>query len=111
MDYDGFDGTDIEFSDIITVTEKIEHYNSEQFEGRVNIVYGSSLGGSFVGLLVQREKVHFDHAILCSSDLDRSIAMSAKLRVILFRDMLYKMLRSGKMSDKMMKRTKQKLGE
>lgn len=111
VDYDGFDGNGTEFSDMITVTEKIERYISEQFEGKINIVYGSSLGGSFVGLLVQREKVYFEHAILGSSDLDQSTTLSAKLKVALLGDMLYKMLKSGKMPDKMMKRTRQKLGE
>ncbi len=111
VDYDGFDGEDTDFSDMMTVTRKIENYITEQFNGKINIVYGSSLGGSFVGLLVQREKVHFDHAILGSSDLDQSTVLSAKLKVALFGDILYKMLKSGKMSDRMMKRTKQKLGE
>lgn len=111
VDYDGFDGECTEFSDMITVTEKIERYISENFDGRINVVYGSSLGGSFVGLLVQREKIHIDHAILGSSDLDQSSKLSAKLKVLLFGDMLYKILKSGKMPDWMMKRTKQRLGE
>lgn len=111
VDYDGFDGEGTEFTNMITVTQKIENYITEQFNGKINIVYGSSLGGSFVGLLVQKGNVYFNHAILGSSYLDQSTSLSAKLKVALFGDMLFKMLKRGIMPDKMMKRTIQKLGE
>ena len=55
VNYDGFDGSDLIFPDIITVTEKIETYIQDRFGGRLNGAIGSSLGSTFVGQLIQRE--------------------------------------------------------
>ena len=41
------------------------------FGGRLHAAYGCSLGGSFVGLLMQRRNIHMAHGILGSSDLDQ----------------------------------------
>ena len=72
VNYDGFDGDGSKpFTDMITVTEKIEDYLLRYHGGQVDGAYGSSLGGSFVGLLVQRKRIHIDHAILGGSDLDQ----------------------------------------
>ena len=49
IDYDGFDGKDTEFSDMLTITRKIERFIFKKLNGSVHIVYGSSLGGSFAG--------------------------------------------------------------
>ena len=55
---------------MISQTEKIETYVRENYEGKIKAAYGCSLGGSFVGLLVQRRIIHIDHAILGSSDME-----------------------------------------
>lgn len=80
VNYDGFDGSGTIFSDMITVTEKIERYILENHAGRVDGAIGSSLGSSFVGQLVQREVIHIDHAIFGSPDLDQSGKIAAKLQ-------------------------------
>ena len=49
VNYDGFDGTETEFTTMIEQTEKIEDYIIKEHGGRIEIAYGSSLGGSFVG--------------------------------------------------------------
>ena len=72
VNYDGFDGTDVIFPDMITVTEKIEKYIQENHYGRVDGALGSSLGSSFVGQLIMRENIHIDHGIFGSPDLDQS---------------------------------------
>ena len=72
VNYDGFDGSDGIFPDMITVTEKIEKYICEKHNGRLDGAIGSSLGSSFVGQLVMRKNVHIDHAIFGSPDLDQS---------------------------------------
>ena len=64
VNYDGFDGSDLIFPDMITVTEKIERYITDNYGGRIDGALGSSLGCSFVGQLIQRRKVHIDHGIL-----------------------------------------------
>lgn len=51
VNYDGFDGSDRIFPDVITITEKIETYIVEKHGGSVDEALGSSLGGSFVGQL------------------------------------------------------------
>ncbi len=83
VNYDGFDGSDEIFSDMITVTEKIEKYIENNYNGMIDGAIGSSLGSSFVGQLVQRENIHIDHAILGSPDLDQSCKISAKLQAMI----------------------------
>ncbi len=83
VNYDGFDGSDLIFPDMITVTEKIEQYILERHGGKLDGAIGSSLGSTFVGQLVMREKVHIDHAIFGSPDLDQSGKLAAKLQPML----------------------------
>ena len=80
VNYDGFDGGEAIFPDMITVTEKIEQYIKDHFHGRIDGAIGSSLGSSFVGQLIQRQKVHLDHGIFGSPDLDQSGRFSAWLQ-------------------------------
>lgn len=80
VNYDGFDGSDLIFPDMITVTAKIEQYIKEHFDGRVDGAIGSSLGSSFVGQLIQRRNIHIDHGIFGSPDLDQSGRFSAWLQ-------------------------------
>ena len=80
VDYDGFDGGESVFPDMIAVTEKIENYVLENDGGRLDGALGSSLGCSFVGQLIQRERIHIDHGIFGSPDLDQSGRVSAWLQ-------------------------------
>ncbi len=83
VNYDGFDGSDNIFPDMITEIEKIEKYIIENHEGKLDAALGSSLGSSFVGQLIQRRNVHIDHGIFGSPDLDQSGKISAKLQSLL----------------------------
>ena len=96
VSYDGFDETEnTVFPDMLTETAKIEQYILEQFGGHICAAYGCSLGGSFVGLLVQREKIHIDHAILGSSDLDQDSVWKAKLKCKIAIPLLYRIVSTG----------------
>ena len=96
VSYDGFDETETTvFPDMITETEKIEQYINRNLSGTVHAVYGCSLGGSFVGLLVQRGNVHINHGILGSSDLDQDTVLKAKLKCILAVPLLHKIISTG----------------
>jgi hypothetical protein len=88
VNYDGFDGSDAIFPDIITVTEKIEKYIIENHNGKVDGALGSSLGGTFVGQLAVRKNIHIDRGIFGSSDLDQSGPVSAKLQSMLVTPLL-----------------------
>jgi len=105
VNYDGFDGNDEIFSDMITVTEKIEQYIIDNHNGRLDGALGSSLGCSFVGQLIQRERVHIDHGIFGSPDLDQSGKLSAKLQAKLVDPLLTSFTGSEKKRNK----TRQKL--
>ena len=84
VNYDGFDGDNSRpFTDMLTVTGRIEDYILEKHGGRVDGAYGSSLGGSFVGLLVQRKKIHIAHAFIGSSDLDQGSPFVARIMTAL----------------------------
>ena len=96
VSYDGFDETeDTVFPDMMSETEKIEQYICEKFDGCVHAVYGCSLGGSFVGLLLQRGNVHIEHAIIGSSDLDQDDPWKAKLKCALAIGLLHKIVSTG----------------
>ena len=57
VSYDGFDEQeDTLFVDMITETQKIEDYVKVNFNGTIFAAYGCSMGGSFVGLLVQSKR-------------------------------------------------------
>jgi hypothetical protein len=107
VNYDGFDGTGTIFPDMITVTEKIERYIIDKHRGRLDGALGSSLGGSFVGQLIQRENVHIDHGIFGSSDLDQSGIVAAKLQSALVTPLFTGFNKSEKKKEK----TKKKLME
>ncbi len=81
VNYDGFDDEKATkpFTDMLTVTEKIEDYILQNHDGHVDGAYGSSLGGSFVGLLIQRKRIHIDHGFIGSSDLDQGNPAVARL--------------------------------
>ena len=99
VSYDGFDETEQSvFLDMLAETEKIEQYIQDHFGGCIRAAYGCSLGGSFVGLLVQRGKIHIDHAILGSSDLDQSGPIAAKLKTAIITLILHGMFQKGKLS-------------
>lgn len=97
VSYDGFDETEnTEFPDMITETRKIERYIKEKFNGTIHAAYGCSLGGSFVGLLIQRKVIHINHGIIGSSDLDQASKFSAYMKTKAMGPMLTKMVKSGK---------------
>ena len=105
VNYDGFDGSDVIFPDMITVTEKIEKYIIENHGGRIDGAIGSSLGSSFVGQLIMRRRIHMDHGIFGSPDLDQSGPISAKLQSML----VVPLLTSFTKSEKKQKKTKDSL--
>ena len=96
VSYDGFDETeDTIFPDMLTETEKIESHIQETYGGHIHAAYGCSLGGSFVGLLVQRKNIRIDHAILGSSDLDQDAPWKAKLKCKIAIPLLHKIVSTG----------------
>ena len=105
VNYDGFDGSDKIFPDMITVTEKIERYIIDRHNSRLDGALGSSLGCSFVGQMIQRRRVHIDHGIFGSPDLDQSGKLSAKLQAKL----VVPLLTSFTGSEKKRNKTRQKL--
>ena len=105
VNYDGFDGSDSIFVDEIIETEKIEQYIIEKHNGRVDGAIGSSLGSSFVGQLIQRKRIHIDHGIFGSPDLDQSGRFFAWLQSKL----VVPILTSFTGSEKKQKKTKEKL--
>ena len=102
VNYDGFEGDpNVVFTDVLTVTRKIEDYLIERHGGRADGAYGSSLGGSFTGLLIQRKRVHIDHGFIGSSDLDQGGRVFARLLTALVGPMLSGACRSDKKREKL----------
>lgn len=112
VSYDNFDETEYSiFPDMLTETVKIEKYIQKYFSGHILAVYGCSLGGSFVGLLMQRGNIRIDHGILGSSDLDQSGSVFAWLMASIVTSMLFGMFQKGKLSGFMQKRLDKKTAE
>ena len=112
VSYDGFDETErTVFPDMLTETAKMEGHIQENFGGRIHAAYGCSMGGSFVGLLIQRGQIHIDHGILGSSDLDQESGLSAKLKAQLIAKVLYGIFQKGRLPGWMQKRLDQKSPE
>ncbi len=98
VSYDGFDEQeDTIFVGMITETQKIEDYVKTNFDGTIFAAYGCSMGGSFVGLLVQREVIHIEHGILGSSDLDQETGLSTRFKAWLVAKFLYSIFQKGKL--------------
>lgn len=96
VSYDGFDETEqTTFPDMLTETALIERYVQEHFGGRICAAYGCSMGGSFVGLLIQRRKIHITHGILGSSDLDQETGAGAKIKGRMVARLFYGILQKG----------------
>ena len=96
--YDGFDETeDSTFPNMLIETAKLESYIQKNLGGQLFAAYGCSLGGSFVGLMVQRKKIHIRHGILGSSDLDQGSSFGTWAMAKAMTPLLGKMLRSGKL--------------
>ena len=102
---DGFDETEqTEFPTMLEETEKIEAYLLAHCSGRIRAAYGCSLGGSFVGLLAARGKIHMDYGILGSSDLDQASKLTAKLQTTLLLPLIYPVIRDGRFQSRMLQR-------
>ncbi len=105
VSYDGFDETeDSMFISMLDEVEKIENYILEYFGGHITAVYGCSLGGSFVGLLAQRGRIHMEHGFLGSSDLDQSGKLVAWLTAKLVSPILTGVLHKGQLPGWLQKR-------
>lgn len=111
VSYDGFDEQEeTVFPDMLAEAEKIEAYIEKGFGGHILGAYGCSLGGSLVGLLIQRGKVHIDHGILGSSDLDQAGRIPAYIQAALVSRMLYGMMQTGRLPRFMQRRLAKKSG-
>lgn len=105
VSYDGFDETDhTEFSTVLEEVEKIEAFVRKNYGGRIRGAYGCSMGGSLVGLLAAREKIHMDYGILGSSDLDQGSMAAAKLQMGMFMPIVYPLIRDGDFSAKLLQK-------
>lgn len=105
VSYDGFDETEKTiFPDMLTETKLIERYITEKQDGKIFAAYGCSLGGSFVGLLIQRGNIHIEHGIIGSSDLDESGVIATKLQASIVAPIMAKMLHTGVLPKFMQKR-------
>lgn len=109
VSYDGFDETqDTTFPTMLEETAQIEAYLQAQCGGHIRAAYGCSLGGSFVGLLVQWRVVHIDHAILGSSDLDQAGVVAARLQAGIVAPIVHRILRTGTLPGWMRRRLDRK---
>ena len=107
VSYDGFDPNEkTEFYSMEDECEKIELEIKKKYGGRIKAAYGCSLGGSFVSLLIQRKRIHIDHGIIGSSDMDEAGQFMAKIQSSVVVPIMYKMVSTGKLPKFMQKKIK-----
>ena len=105
VSYDGFDPNEkIEFYSMEDECEKIEQEIKKKYDGRIKAAYGCSLGGSFVSLLIQRKRIHIDHGIIGSSDMDEAGCLVAKIKSSMVVPFMYKMIHTGALPKFMQKK-------
>lgn len=111
VSYSGFDETEnTTFVSELDETEKIEAFIKERFDGKIFAAYGCSLGGSVVSLLVSRQNVHIDHAMIGSSDMDQAPKWLAKLETALMIPVFYPLI-TGNGSSRLRKKLEKKMNE
>ena len=109
VSYDGFDENEqTEFPTMMEETVKIEDYVQTYCGGHIRAAYGCSLGGSFVGLLAARERIHMDYGILGSSDLDQASKFAAKLQTDLLLPLIYPIVRDGQIKNRFLQKQMEK---
>lgn len=93
VSYDGFDEMeDTTYVSMLDETEKIESYINKNYGGKIYAAYGCSLGGSFVALLINRQKIHITHGIIGSSDMDQMPKWLAKVVTAVFAPVIYPLI-------------------
>lgn len=107
VNYDGFDRSKEIFSDMETITGKIEKYIKEFHGGRIDGAIGSSLGSSFVGQLIQRKNIHIDHGIFGSPDLDQRGKLFAWFQSKFVMSILANFIKNEKKRQKFKKKIKE----
>lgn len=108
VSYDGFDPNEnSQFYSMLEECEKIEQEIMDHYGGRIKAAYGCSLGGSFVSLLIQRKRIHIDHGIIGSSDMDEAGKVTATIQASIVTPILYKMVHTGKLPKVMEKKIAQ----
>ncbi len=111
VSYSGFDDTEnTTFISELDEVMKIENYIQTRLNGNIFAAYGCSLGGSFVSLLVSRQKIHMEHAIIGSSDMDQAPKWLAKLETALIMPLFYPLI-SGKKNCWMRKKMEKRMQE
>lgn len=108
VSYDGFDPNEnTQFHSMEEECEKIEQEIIDHYGGRIKAAYGCSLGGSFVSLLIQRKRIHMDHGIIGSSDMDEAGKVMATIQASIVTPIMYKMVHTGTLPKLMEKKIAQ----
>lgn len=111
VSHSGFDETEhTTFVSELDETAKIEAYIQKKWNGKIFAAYGCSLGGSVVSLLVGRKKIHIDHAIIGSSDMDQAPKWLAKVETAIMMPLFYPLL-TGKKNSLMRKMMDKKISK
>lgn len=97
--YTGFERGDAKsFDSMLAEVARIEDYVTQHYDGHIQAAYGSSLGGSFVGLLGARHRIHMRYGILGSSDLDQAESVAAALQTGIATRIIYPLVHEGRFS-------------
>lgn len=93
---DGHDENDNEeMVSISDEVDKLEDYIQRKYNGKIYGIYGSSLGGSIVGKLLERSNIYTKHAITGSTDFDYMSGFLAVICSKIVTHIFYKYIKTG----------------
>lgn len=75
--------------------DKLELYIQEKYNGKIYGIYGSSLGGSIVGKLLEKDNIYTKHAITGSTDFDYMSGLSAVICSKIATHIFYKYVKTS----------------
>lgn len=112
VSFDGFDeNEETIYPTMKRETEKIEKYVIKHFSGHICCCYGCSLGGSYAAYLVQRKRIHINHVIIGSSDMDSAGKFAAGIESRIITPILYKIVSEGKVPGWLSRKVDQRIKE
>ena len=96
---DGHDENDnTEMVSISDEADKLDDYIQKKYNGKIYGIYGSSMGGSIVGKLLEKGSIYIEHAITGSADFDYMSGLSAVICSKIATHIFYKYAKTGEIN-------------
>lgn len=79
VSYDGMENDNTTFVSIEKTARDLENYISENLNGKIDIIYGSGMGGTIGTIIVSNEKISVGHLIVSGTNFNTQNSFFAKI--------------------------------